>query len=182
MRTEFKKNKNTAGNVSRAGTLHPVAMMIWAMIAALCMTYFIDSGRFERESGQVVPGTYQAVPKSRNPAALFAISTPKGGGPQAAPASIASVFIAVPRGLIKNAPLIFMVMFIGGMFGVMQRTGALDAGINRLLHLTAGNIKLLTPLLMALIGLGSTFLGFISEYLVIHYPDGHGDGKAPGSI
>ncbi|POM17183.1 hypothetical protein CSX04_05479 [Burkholderia cepacia] len=60
-----------------------------------------------------------------------------------------------------------MVMFVGGMFGVMRRTGVVDAGIDRLLQLTGNNAYLLTPLLMILIGLGSTLLGFISEYLVI---------------
>jgi uncharacterized ion transporter superfamily protein YfcC len=60
-----------------------------------------------------------------------------------------------------------MVTFVGGMFGVMRRTGAIDAGVDRLLHLTSGNVYLLTSLLMVMLALGSTFLGFISEYLVV---------------
>ncbi|AMO98022.1 C4-dicarboxylate anaerobic carrier family protein [Collimonas arenae] len=60
-----------------------------------------------------------------------------------------------------------MIMFIGGMFGVLRKSGALDAGIDRLLVRTGGNVYLLTPVLMLAIAAGSTFLGLISEYLVI---------------
>jgi uncharacterized ion transporter superfamily protein YfcC len=77
------------------------------------------------------------------------------------------MFTAIPAGMVKGANLIFMVMFVGGMFGVMRRTGAIDAGVDRLLNLTSGNVYLLTSLLMVVLALGSTFLGFISEYLVV---------------
>ena len=147
--------------------LHPVVMMLWVLAAALAMTWIVDSGRFERHGALVVPGTYQAVPKTRDIAMLFAPAAAKSTPEHAEPASLVSVFLAVPEGLAKNAPLIFMVMFVGGMFGVMRRTGVVDAGIDRLLQLTAGNVYVLAPLLMLLIGLGSTLLGFISEYLVI---------------
>jgi uncharacterized ion transporter superfamily protein YfcC len=53
------------------------------------------------------------------------------------------------------------------MFGVLQASGALDAGIERLIALTSGNVYLLAPILMLAIACGSTFLGLISEYLVI---------------
>jgi uncharacterized ion transporter superfamily protein YfcC len=179
--------KDSGKDAPHGKMLHPVVMMIWVLAAALAMTYFIDAGHFDRKNKLVVPGTYQVVPKTSGLAALFAapakppaaISTAPSAAPaapaetakvkpaRAAPASLASVFLAIPTGLIKNAPLIFMVMFVGGMFGVMRKTGVVDAGIERLLQLTAGNVYVLAPLLMVLIGLGSTLLGFISEYLVI---------------
>jgi uncharacterized ion transporter superfamily protein YfcC len=147
--------------------LHPVVMMLWVLAAALALTWLVDAGQFERHGKLVVPGTYHVVPKTGGIATLVAPAVTKSTPEHAAPASLVSVFVAVPGGLIKNAPLIFMVMFVGGMFGVMRRTGVVDAGIDRLLQLTAGNVYVLAPLLMILIGLGSTLLGFISEYLVI---------------
>ncbi|WP_321929451.1 YfcC family protein [Paraburkholderia guartelaensis] len=147
--------------------LHPVVMMLWVLAAALAMTWFVDAGRFERHDKLVIPGTYHVVPKNGDLATLVAPTVTKSTPDHAAPASLVSVFVAIPNGLIKNAPLIVMVMFVGGMFGVMKRTGVVDAGIDRLLQLTAGNVYVLAPLLMILIGLGSTMLGFISEYLVI---------------
>ena len=149
--------------------LHPVVMMIWVVLAAVALTYLIDAGQFERLDKLVVPGTYHRVPKTQSVTTLFAPAVTTSTPQQAVPASLVSAFVAVPNGLIKNAPLIFMVMFVGGMFGVMRKTGVVDAGIDRLLLLTAGNVYVLAPLLMLLIGLGSTLLGFISEYLsLIH--------------
>ncbi|VVE09885.1 C4-dicarboxylate ABC transporter [Pandoraea eparura] len=147
--------------------LHPVVMMLWVLIAAVAITWWVDAGRFSREGKLVVPGTYQVVPKTHDIAMLVAPRAAHSTPAQAQPANVVSAFLAVPQGLVKNAPLIFMVMFVGGMFGVMRKTGAIDAGIDRLLQLTAGNMYLLAPLLMVLIALGSTLLGFISEYLVV---------------
>src|SRR3546814_11694501 len=60
-----------------------------------------------------------------------------------------------------------MVMFVGGMFGVFKQTGALDAGLDQLVHRSRGNIYLLAPALMCTLAAGSSFLGLISEYLVV---------------
>ncbi|QBR00130.1 YfcC family protein [Paraburkholderia pallida] len=166
---EHAENAGSAGPEKKphGKMLHPVVMMLWVLAAALAMTWFVDAGQFERQGKLVIPGTYHVVPKTGGIATLAAPAVTKSTPEHAAPASLVSVFVAVPNGLIKNAPLIFMVMFVGGMFGVMRRTGVVDAGIDRLLQLTAGNVYVLAPLLMILIGLGSTLLGFISEYLVI---------------
>ncbi len=155
------------GHKPHGKMLHPVVMMIWVLAAAIALTWFVDSGRYARSGKLVVPGTYQVVPKATPLATLVAPVVSKSTPERAMPASLVSAFVAVPNGLVKNAPLIFMVMFVGGMFGVMRRTGVVDAGIDRLLQLTGNDVYLLTPLLMILIGLGSTLLGFISEYLVI---------------
>ncbi|MCA8296719.1 YfcC family protein [Burkholderia sp. AU30198] len=147
--------------------LHPVVMMLWVLAVAIALTWSVDSGRFERNGRLVVPGTYHVVPKTTAFSTLVAPAVSHSTPTHAMPASLVSAFVAIPEGLLKNAPLIVMVMFVGGMFGVMRRTGVVDAGIDRLLQLTGNNAYLLTPLLMILIGLGSTLLGFISEYLVI---------------
>ncbi|RKP49350.1 SLC13 family permease [Trinickia fusca] len=151
----------------RGRLLHPVVVMLWVLAVALTMTYFIDAGHFDRQNKLVVPGTYHVVPKTATLSALVAPSVTQSTGEHAAPASLVSVFYAMPSGLVKHAPLIVMVMFVGGMFGVMRKTGAIDAGIDRLIEVTGGNVYLLAPLLMVLLGLGSTLLGFISEYLVL---------------
>jgi len=147
--------------------LHPILVMICVLLAALAVTYLVDAGTFERQGKLVVPGTYQVVPKQASLGALFAPVVVKRDTEQAQPASLVSLFVAIPGGLVKNAPLIVMVMFVGGMFGVMKRTGVIDAGIDHLLRATSGNIYIVAPVLMLLLGLGSTLLGFASEYIVI---------------
>ncbi|AIY39235.1 Transporter [Collimonas arenae] len=147
--------------------LHPVAMMLLIMLVAIGLTYVLDSGEFQRHAKLVVPGTYQQITKERDLTSLLAASLPAGNAERAYPASLFSAMAAIPAGLAKSAPLIFMIMFIGGMFGVLRKSGALDAGIDRLLARTGGNVYVLTPVLMLAIAAGSTFLGLISEYLVI---------------
>ncbi|WP_211453192.1 YfcC family protein [Collimonas antrihumi] len=147
--------------------LHPVAMMLLIMLVAIGLTYILDSGQFQRHAKLVIPGTYQLIAKERDLAALLAASPGTSSAERAYPASLFSAMAAIPAGLAKSAPLVFMIMFIGGMFGVLRKSGALDAGIDRLLVRTGGNVYLLTPVLMLAIAAGSTFLGLISEYLVI---------------
>lgn len=147
--------------------LHPVAMMLLIMLVAIGLTYVLDSGQFQRHAKLVIPGTYQLIAKERDLAALLAASPGTSSAERAYPASLFSAMAAIPAGLAKSAPLVFMIMFIGGMFGVLRKSGALDAGIDRLLVRTGGNVYLLTPVLMLAIAAGSTFLGLISEYLVI---------------
>ncbi|SFA85546.1 Uncharacterized membrane protein YfcC, ion transporter superfamily [Collimonas sp. OK607] len=165
MATSTDSEKQDAHGKSRM--LHPVAMMLLIMLVAIGLTYILDSGQFQRHAKLVIPGTYQLIAKERDLTALLATSPAVSSAERAYPASLFSAMAAIPAGLAKSAPLVFMIMFIGGMFGVLRKSGALDAGIDRLLVRTGGNVYLLTPVLMLAIAAGSTFLGLISEYLVI---------------
>jgi uncharacterized ion transporter superfamily protein YfcC len=145
---------------------HALIMMLLILTASVVLTWVIPAGMFERTAeGVVEPGTFHRIPKSYAPAVVLGAAEPDSG--IARPVSPVAIFSTIPVGMQAAASLIFMIMFIGGMFGVLKATGALDAGIERLLALTSGNIYLLAPVLMLAIGTGSTFLGLISEYLVI---------------
>lgn len=165
-------------------SIDPVIMMLVALAAAIALTWLIPSGAYQRQGGsetaKVVPGTYREIPKSLGPEAL--LPAPKltagenpGGGAGAGqvvpamsrPVSPVALVTAIPAGLAKSSGLIFMVLLLGGMFGVLRTSGALDAGIERLLGLTGGRVSIVTPVVMIAISAGSTFLGLISEYLLI---------------
>jgi len=148
---------------------HALVMMLLIITAAVALTWIVPSGRYDRTpAGLVVPGTYRAVPKDYRAGLLPAAGPAAGQDPdRAVPASPLAVVTSIPAGMVGAASLVFMIMFIGGMFGVLQETGALEAGIESLLGLTRGNVLALVPLLMLVIAAGSTFLGLISEYLVL---------------
>jgi uncharacterized ion transporter superfamily protein YfcC len=145
---------------------HPIVMMILIIAAAVVMSWLIPSGQFNRApNGHVLPGTYQEIPKQYS---LETFLWPHHSTPAVAyPADIGSVATSIPAGMTAAAGLIFMIMFLGGMFGVLRASGALDAGMIRLVAATRGNVYLLAPLLMIALSAGSTFLGLISEYLVL---------------
>ena len=145
---------------------HPVVMMIGIIVAAVVLSWLIPSGLFDRApNGHVLPGTYHEVAKSFSVEALL---WPHHSTLVAAyPADVASVFSSIPAGMTQAAGLIFMIMFLGGMFGVLRASGALDAGDGAAGRGDRGNVYVLAPVLMIVLSAGSTFLGLISEYLVL---------------
>lgn len=145
---------------------HAFVMMLLIIVFAVGLTYVVPSGRFARDNaGLVLPGTYTRIQKEYSVDAV--LGRGEAEADVARPASPIRIVSSIPIGMEHAASLIFMIMFIGGMFGVLAATGALDAGIERLIALTSGNIYMLAPILMLAIASGSTFLGLISEYLVI---------------
>jgi uncharacterized ion transporter superfamily protein YfcC len=154
--------------IGRRWALDPVMMMFAALAIAVLLTWVLPSGQYERrgssETALVVPGTYQVIPKLVDASALVPQAQT---AEQAAPLSPGAIFTAVPAGLVKSANLIFMVLLLGGLLGVFRSTGAFDAGIERLLGLTGGRVMVLTPIVMIILSAGSTFLGMITEYLIV---------------
>ena len=159
----------THGAPARRRLPHALVMMLLIITAAVALTWIVPSGRYDRTpAGLVVPGTYRVVPKDYRAGLLHpAAPAAEHDRDLALPASPLAVVTSIPAGLVGAASLVFMIMFIGGMFGVLQATGALEAAIEGLLGLTRGNLLVLVPLLMLVIAAGSTFLGLISEYLVL---------------
>lgn len=139
-------------------------MLLGVLLLCAVLTWVLDSGAYQRTGDQVIPGTYATINKVLDWRHLLESSATAG---QANPASVVSVLRAIPLGLAKHAPLIFMVMIVGGMFGVFKRTGALDAGLDRLVQRSRGSVYVLAPVLMCALAAGSAFLGLMSEYLAI---------------
>jgi uncharacterized ion transporter superfamily protein YfcC len=149
------------------GQLHPILVILGMMLVAAALTYVVPAGRFERVGKHVVAGSYRPVPKENGLAALLSPIPAVDTDTPARAAGAVAVFAAIPAGMVKSAPLFFMVMIVGGAFGLLRATGTIDAGVDRLLHLTAGNIYLLSAGLMTLLACGSTFMGFSSEYIAL---------------
>jgi uncharacterized ion transporter superfamily protein YfcC len=168
----------------RRWALDPVMMMLAALLIAIGLTWLVPSGEYQRKGGAetalVIPGSYRPLEKTLSAAALMpapaAAGKSHGAAPPAAtvkpaqeasPVSPAALVTAIPAGLVKSSGLIFMILLLGGMFGILRSSGALDAGIERLLVITGGRVAIVTPVVMIAISAGSTFLGLISEYLLI---------------
>lgn len=157
---------STAGNTATAKHVNPIVVMLGILLLATALTYVVDSGSFERNGRLVIPGTYEVIDKDRSISHLFDTAENISAG-HAAPVSLIGTARAIPTGLTRMAGLIFMVLIIGGMFGIVTETGAIDAGLERLLSSVRGNIYLLIPVLMLVFAAGSSFLGLASEYLLV---------------
>src|SRR5688572_8652222 len=94
---------------------NPLALLVGFVLLATVLTYVLPAGQFARRddvaAGRtvVVPGSYHPVPAS--------------------PVGPFEALVAIPRGLANGASLIFLVFIAGGAFAVVDRTGALRAGV-----------------------------------------------------
>ncbi len=147
--------------------LNPALILLSIVLLALVFTYVVDSGQFQRKDIAVIPGSYQTLEKDHSLTQLFSIEPRKAADGVARPVSLVEAFMAIPQGIEKRAGLIFMVLFIGGMFGVLNKAGAIDAGLERVLGLTRGNLYVLVPCLMLVFSAGSTFMGLAKEFILI---------------
>lgn len=145
---------------------NPIIVLLGILLLAMLLTYVVDSGNYERDGRLVVPGSYEVIEKDSSLTNLFSLHTETPEG-TARPVSVVGTLMSIPTGLERMAGLIFMVLLIGGMFGIMTTSGAIDAGLERLLGTVNGNIYILVPSLMIVFGAGSTFLGLASEYILI---------------
>ncbi|MFM0737048.1 YfcC family protein [Paraburkholderia xenovorans] len=164
--TDMTNTAETPGSKSH-GRLHPVLIALAVIIAAALLTHIIPAGKFQRDGKHVVPGTYQVIPKETGLSALLSPTVPKADESPAHAVSVVSLFASIPSGFVAQAPLIFMLMFAGGTFGVLRATGAIDAAIDDLLHISSGNAYVLVAGATVLIACGGTFMGFSSEYVAI---------------
>lgn len=106
---------------------------------------FTDGGIYKPIA---IPGTYQEI--ESNPQGFFE-------------------FIQSPiKGVIQAADIIFLVLIIGGLIGIMNLTGAFDAGIVWLAKALKGREYMLIIAVTALIALGGTTFGLAEETMAFY--------------
>ncbi len=115
---------------------HTIIIVLSILLVFLVMTWIIPAGQFERKAFNgkeiVVPGTYTTVDRQ--------------------PQDLMDFFTAPIRGMISAAQIIAFVLLIGGAFGIVNKTGAINAGLNSILEHTRKNPKFkvfIIPIIMA---------------------------------
>lgn len=72
------------------------------------------------------------------------------------------------KGIIAAADIIFLVLIIGGLIGIMNLSGAFDAGIASLAKTLKGNEFILIILVTTLIAIGGTTFGLAEETMAFY--------------
>ena len=122
-----------------------LVLIFGLILLAQLATYVLPAGEFEREGRQVIHGTYHAV--------------------EAAPISPLTFLTAIPVGLIDAADIIIFILVVGGVFGVLRTTGAIDALIGSAIHRLSDRPVLLVGGLVTLFAVGSSTVGMAEEYV-----------------
>jgi uncharacterized ion transporter superfamily protein YfcC len=80
-----------------------------------------------------------------------------------------SAILAAPlEGIIKAADVIAFVLIVGGAFGIIMRTGAIERGLLALAQRLAGKGILVIPLSMTLFSLGGATFGMSEEVIPLY--------------
>jgi uncharacterized ion transporter superfamily protein YfcC len=128
---------------------HTFVLLFLLIVAAAAATWWIPAGeyaRVERDGRTLVePGSYHRV------------------DPQ--PAGFKEIVLAYPRGLAATAAIVFYIFLIGGAFGVVTATGAVDAAIGYAVRAARGRGPWVIGLLMLFFALGGGTIGMAEETL-----------------
>lgn len=128
---------------------HTLTIIFLLIVTMAVLTWIIPSGEFLREDvgGRmvVVPGTYKSVD-----------SNPQG---------FVDVFRAPIDGVIDAAEVVGFVLIVGGAFGIVNKTGAIESGIGAVISKFKGKDLFIIPISMLLFGLGGTTFGMAEETL-----------------
>lgn len=88
--------------------------------------------------------------------------------PEVKSAKLSDVVMAPLEGLKDAMDVAIYILLIGGFLGVVNKTGALDAGIGAIVKKFKGKELLLIPILMCTLSLGGTCFGMAEETLALY--------------
>lgn len=153
------ENDPAHGLASRFPTAYTILFLLIIFVAAL--TWIIPAGQYDRvmneEIGRevAVAGTFKTV--EANPQGFVEVML----------APVAGFYD--PDSYEANAiDVALFVLFLGGFLGVVNATGAIDAGIKTAMIAMKGREIWMIPILMSLFALGGTTYGMAEETLAFY--------------
>ncbi|SHO60702.1 YfcC family protein [Algoriphagus zhangzhouensis] len=132
---------------------HPLIILLIFVILSGISTYLIPAGEFERRLDEVtgrevvIGGSYHEV--------------------ESQPISLGQLALAIPEGLIFGADLVVLILVIGGAFYVVEKTGALQVGIEALIYRFRGNSILLLVCLSLAFSIAGGTIGMQEEIIAM---------------
>ncbi len=146
---------------------YTILFILIALVAVL--TWIIPAGQYDRvenkDLGREVPvsGTYKSVEDN--------------------PQGVIDVFLAPIDGFYDHnsyeaaaIDVSLFILIIGGFIGLVTKTGAIDAGIERVTHRLQGREEMMIPILMALFAAGGTVYGMAEESTLLYFARSCDDG------
>ena len=110
----------------------------------------------------LIPGTFKYIPKHYSLKGLILGDTQKD---TAAPVSLTGFLSAIPKGMLDAGDIIFFIFIVGGVFGILTKTGTIIAILQYLLDSFGHSGILLTIVLMTIIGICGSTIG-VGEELI----------------
>jgi len=133
----------------------PLVLLSGAVFLAAAASWILPAGRYDRAQDPatgrtvVVSGTFETV--------------------DPAPVGLFDALVAMPRGMINAAEVIFLVFLIGGAFTVVDQTGVLRRGVAWLVRILGNRTILVIPIIAVFFATGGA-LENMSEEIVALIP------------
>jgi uncharacterized ion transporter superfamily protein YfcC len=143
-----------------------MVLLLCGVAAAALLTWILPAGAYQRQmdpgssSELVVPGTYGRVEQT--------------------PVGIGAAALAVPRGIVMGADVIVVILFVGGAYAMLERTGALGrliaalVGRTRRPWIVAALVSLLFAMLGALVNSYEEIVALVPVLVVLSRSLGFG--------
>ncbi|GAA0881400.1 YfcC family protein [Algoriphagus jejuensis] len=132
---------------------HPLVILLSIVVVAAVSTFIIPSGAFDRildeKTGRevVVPGSFHST-EDRN-------------------ISFYDTVLSIPEGIIAGADIIVLILLIGGAFYVIEKTGALQLGIEALVYRFRNSQSALLIIFSSFFFLGGISFGMQEEVIAM---------------
>ena len=142
---------------------HTYVLLFVIIILVASLTWLVPSGVFDRQelgiadgyvANTVVPGTFRPVDKITNDRDLRQ--------------GLFDVLSAPAKGIVHAADVIAFVLVIGGAFGIITRTGAIDRGLHVLATSLSNRGIFVIPIMITLFSLGGSTFGMSEEVLPLY--------------
>ncbi|GAA3724847.1 YfcC family protein [Salinicoccus jeotgali] len=130
---------------------HAFVLIYSIVILAMVLSYIIPAGEYERYENE--NGTLVVDGDSFH----FTEQTP---------VEWTEIFRVIPAGMMDAGSIIFLIFLIGGAFGMINGTGAIESGISKVVSLLEDREIILIPLTMLIFSLGGATFGMAESTLI----------------
>jgi len=156
------------GTKSRFALPSAYTILFALIVVAAIATWIVPAGTYELNAeGEPVPGTYHEVDQKPSRILVDSLTAPINGmyGIEDETGNINYYNSGTLFGAIDVA---LFIIVIGGFLGVTMKTGAIQAGIGRLVKRLEGRERWMIPALMVVFALGGTSYGMAEESLAFY--------------
>jgi uncharacterized ion transporter superfamily protein YfcC len=151
-------------------TLPSAYTILFALIVITALaTWIIPAGTYALdEDGSPIPGTYEEVDSSPQRILTDSLQAPINGlyGIEDAETGQADVFNS--GSLFGAIDVALFILVIGGFIAITMKTGAIQAGIARVVQRLRGRERWMIPILMTIFAVGGTTFGMAEETLAFY--------------
>ena len=143
-------------------------LFILIVIVAI-LTWIIPAGSYDVDAdGEPIPGSYHTVDANPQRIVVDSLMAPINGLYGIENAEDGSVSVWNSGELFGAIDVALFILIIGGFLGVTMKTGAIQAGIARIVGRLSGRERLLIPILMIVFAIGGTTYGMAEESLAFY--------------